>query len=142
MKINTFEQFLNESVVRFTSNPSHAQLAADGLSLLDQIRVWHWQVTIGDLHKALGDFYDEFSGLNDTLIEAVMGKYGRFSIKGTKSQILVDYDVATFDSAVAQYESLYTNDYRKLFTSDPEICNIIDEIVSEMQKLKYLSTMS
>ncbi len=137
-----YNEFLNESSVRFTTNPSHAQLAADGLSLLDQIRVWHWQVTIGDLHKALGDFYDEFSGLNDTIVEAVMGKYGRFSIKGTKSQILVDYDVDTFDSAISQFESLYTNDYRKLFVSDPEICNIIDEIVAEMQKLKYLATMS
>jgi hypothetical protein len=142
MKIQSFEEFLNESAVRFTSNPSHAQVAVDGLSLLDQIRVWHWQVTIGDLHKALGDFYDSISGLNDTLVEAVMGKYGRFNVKGTKSQILVDYDVDTFDSAISQYESLYTNEYRRLFKADPEICNIIDEIVGEMQKLKYLATMS
>jgi hypothetical protein len=142
MKLHSFEEFLNESAVRFTSNPSHAQLAADGLSLLDQIRVWHWQVTIGDLHKALGDFYDEFSGLNDTVVEAVMGKYGRFSIKGTTSQILVDYDVNTFDDAIAKYESLYANEYKRLFKADSEICNIIDEIVALMQKLKYLATMS
>ena len=145
MKLQSFEEFVNESAVRFSSNPTHPKVALQGLQLLSQIRLWHWQVTIGDLHKALGDFYDSISGLNDTLVEAMMGKYGRFTVSGTTqspSPILVDYDVNNFDSAIAEYEDFYTSGCRDLFANDPEICNILDEIVAEIQKIKYLSTMS
>jgi hypothetical protein len=142
MQIYTYNEFLSESAVRFTQNPSHAQLAIDGLHLLSQMRIWHWQVTIGDLHKALGDFYEDFSELNDSLIEAVMGKYGRFEIKGTKKYEFIDYSVEAFDSFISKWESLYTEQYRKLFSKDSEICNILDEITAEIQKIKYLATMS
>lgn len=142
MKIYRYNEFLTESTVRFTKNPSYAQLAIDGLHLLSQIRIWHWQVTIGDLHKALGDFYGVFSELNDTLVEAVMGKYGRFEIEDTKRDEFIDYSVEAFDSFISKQESLYTEKYRKLFSRDSEMCNILDEITAEIQKIKYLATMS
>ena len=127
---------------KISNNTSHSKLAIDGLSLLSQIRLWHWEVTVGDLHKALGDFYDTFSGINDKLIETVMGKYGRIKISNQEQKSLVDYSEEEFNRYISETENLYSKEYKNTFKNDPEICNIIDEILSEIQKMKYLSTMT
>lgn len=136
----SYSDFIFEE--KISNNASHNKLAVYGLSLLSQIRTWHWEVTVGDFHKALGDFYDAFSDINDKLIEAVMGKYGRIRVAGQKQRELVDYSAEEFNSFIEEMENTYSKEYKKTFTNDPEICNIIDEILGEIQKIKYLSTMS
>jgi uncharacterized protein (DUF608 family) len=139
--IPNFEEFINEAA-KYTEDRSIAVLAMNGLSLRDQIHVFHWQTEVGDKHKALGDYYDDFLEQLDGLMEVVMGKYGRFSVKsvGTPAPLvdLKDVNVEDFvNSKVSIFE-----DAKKLFSKDPEILNIIDEIIAEIQKLKYLLTMS
>lgn len=139
--IPNFEQFINEQA-KYTDNKAIAVLAMQGLSLRDQIHLFHWQTEIGDQHKALGDYYEGFVEQLDNLMEVVMGKYGRISVKsvGTPQPLidLKDVNVETFvDSKIAIFE-----DAKKLFSKDSEILNILDEIIAEIQKLKYLLTMS
>lgn len=137
-----FNEFLNEAAV-YTNDRSIPLLAMHGLSLRDQIHVFHWQTEIGDQHKALGDFYDSFIEQLDGLIEVVMGKYGRFSVKsvGTPSplQDLADVKVEEF---TAKYISIFESYKKGTFKNDTEILNIIDEIVASIHKLNYLLTMS
>ena len=139
--IQSFQEFINEEA-KYTDDRSIAVLAMNGLSLRDQIHVFHWQTEVGDKHKALGDYYEDFIEQLDGLMEVVMGKYGRFSVKsvGTPAPLvdLKDVDVEKFvDSKVSIFV-----ESKKIFSKDPEILNIIDEIIAEIQKLKYLLTMS
>lgn len=139
--IPNFQEFINEAA-KYTDDRSIAVLAMNGLSLRDQIHVFHWQTEVGDKHKALGDYYDDFLEQLDGLMEVVMGKYGRFSVKsvGTPAPLvdLKDVNVEDFvNSKVSIFE-----DAKKLFSKDPEILNIIDEVIAGIQKLKYLLTMS
>jgi hypothetical protein len=145
MKLKTFDEFyqsINEAA-KYTSDKSISLLAMNGLSLRDQIHVFHWQTEIGDQHSALGDFYGSFLEQLDGLMEVVMGKYGRFSVKavGTPAP-LVDLKDVNIDELVSKYVSLFESYKKDTFKNDPEILNILDEIIASIQKLKYLLTMS
>ena len=139
--IPNFQEFINEAA-KYTDDRSIAVLAMNGLSLRDQIHVFHWQTEVGDKHKALGDYYDDFLEQLDGLMEVVMGKYGRFSVKsvGTPAP-LVDLKDVNVEEFVDSKVSIFV-EAKKIFTKDPEILNIIDEVIAEIQKLKYLLTMS
>jgi uncharacterized protein (DUF608 family) len=139
--IPNFQEFINEAA-KYTDDKSIAVLAMNGLSLRDQIHVFHWQTEVGDQHKALGDYYDDFLEQLDGLMEVVMGKYGRFSVKsvGTPAP-LVDLKDVNVEEFVSSKVSIFV-EAKKIFAKDPEILNIIDEVIAEIQKLKYLLTMS
>jgi len=139
--IPNFEEFINESA-KYTEDRSIAVLAMQGFSLRDQIHLFHWQTEVGDKHKALGDYYDDFLEQLDELMEIVMGKYGRFSVKSVGTpKPLVDLKDVSVEEFVNSKVSIF-EDAKKLFSKDPEILNILDEIIAEIQKLKYLLTMS
>lgn len=142
MKLLTFDEYLNEAA-KYTDDRNHSMLAVHGLSLLDQIKIFHWQIEVGDAHKALGDFYDGFSDSLDGLVEVIMGKYGRISVKSTGSPAPLK-DLADLDPTelVEKYVRIYTTYRENTFKDDPEIQNIIDEVIADIHKLKYLLTMS
>jgi hypothetical protein len=144
-KLKTFNEFyqLMTEAAKYTADKNIALVAMHGLALRDQIHVFHWQTEIGDKHTALGDFYESFLEQLDGLMEVVMGKYGRFTVKGVGSPApLVDLKDVDPDQFVQKYITIF-NDYKKVtFKDDPEILNIIDEILASIEKLKYLLTMS
>lgn len=140
--IPTFDEFLNEAA-KYTEDRNHSMMAIHGLSLLDQIKIFHWQTEVGDAHKALGEFYDDFSDELDGLVEVVMGKYGRISVRSTGSPAPLA-DIASIDptALVEKYVRIYEVYRNTTFASDPEIQNIIDEVIARIHKLKYLLTLS
>jgi hypothetical protein len=144
-KLKSFEQFysdLNEAA-KYTGDKNIALLAMYGLSLRDQIHVFHWQTEVGDMHSALGDFYGDFIDQLDGLMEVVMGKYGRFSVKGIGTPApLVDLKDVNVEEFVNKFISIFEGYKKDTFKNDPEILNIIDEVVASIHKLKYLLTMS
>jgi hypothetical protein len=140
--ITTYEEFVNEAA-KFSGDKNLAVLAMQGFSLRDQIHLFHWQTDVGDLHTALGEFYDSFLDQLDGLMEVVMGKYGRISIKGVGSPSpLVDLAGANIDDLLNKYISIFEGYKTSTFDKDDDIKNIIDEIVASINKLKYLITMS
>jgi DNA-binding ferritin-like protein len=139
--IPNFSDFINEAA-KYTDDKAIAVLAMQGFSLRDQIHLFHWQTEVGDKHKALGDYYDDFLEQLDGLMEVIMGKYGRISVKSVGSpQPLVDLSDVNVEEFVNSKVSIFENS-KKLFAKDSEILNILDEIIAEIQKLKYLLTMS
>jgi hypothetical protein len=141
-KLKPFADFINEAA-KYTNDKNIALMAMNGLSLRDQIHVFHWQTEVGDQHKALGEFYEDFLEQFDGLMEVVMGKYGRFSVKsvGTPRPLVDIKDVNVMES-VDKYTTLFSGYKSSTFKNDPEILNIIDEILASIEKLKYLLTMS
>jgi DNA-binding ferritin-like protein len=139
--IPNFNEFINEAA-KYTDNKAIAVLAMQGFSLRDQIHLFHWQTEVGDKHKALGDYYDDFLEQLDGLMEVIMGKYGRISVKSVGTpKPLIDLSEVNIEDFVSSKVSIF-EDAKKLFAKDSEILNILDEIIAEIQKLKYLLTMS
>jgi hypothetical protein len=149
-KLKPFSEFVSElteaeisEAAKYTEDKNIALMAMQGLSLRDQIHVFHWQTEIGDQHSALGDFYGDFLDQLDGLMEVVMGKYGRISVKGIGTPApLIDLKDINPSEFVEKYVNIFESYKTSTFKNDPEILNIIDEILASIQKLKYLLTMS
>jgi hypothetical protein len=141
MKIQNYREFLTESA-KYNQDKTHSDVAMYSLWLRNQIHLFHWQTEVGDAHKALGNFYDLFLSQVDNLMEVCMGKHGRVSATPAilqPLQNLKDVNVEEFvNLAVSNFVS-FRND---VYSDSPEIQNIVDEIIAEMHKLKYLLTMS
>lgn len=113
------------------------------LTLHNQLKIHHWQTKSYAEHQALGGAYDEFSGLIDEFIEVFMGKYGRIESRdGFKIELENYKDISPSDFA-DKYVAYLVNELPKsLEESDTDLFNIRDEMLAQLNKLKYLLTLS
>ena len=113
------------------------------LTLHNQLKIHHWQTKSYAEHQALGGAYDAFTGLIDEFIETLMGKYGRVKGKNGFTIELQDYENLSTIDFVDKYVDYLVNELPKgLEESDTDLLNIRDEMLGELNKLKYLLTLS
>lgn len=137
--LEKYDQFifkLNE-----TTNPLNneiANLPLLGLHILNQVQVWHWQTSNNSEHEVLGKFYNEFYELNDQLTEVIMGKYNKISVQNhipLELQDIKEVILETwFDDLIDTYQTIKDEQ----FDDSDEIENIIDDITTSIEQLKYL----
>jgi hypothetical protein len=113
------------------------------LTLHNQLKIHHWQTKSYAEHQALGGAYDEFSGLIDEFIEVFMGKYGRIESRdGFKIELENYKDISPTDFADKYVDYLVNELPKSLEESDTDLFNIRDEMLAQLNKLKYLLTLS
>jgi hypothetical protein len=117
-------------------------LAVTSLLLRDQTHIFHWQSKNKGEHETLEEFYDELLEITDNLIEACMGKFGRFSVKGIELTDFVDIDSIECEEYMNLYFHIYSDFRNETFKDDPEIQAIIDELLILINKIKYLLSMA
>ena len=113
------------------------------LTLQNQVKIHHWQTKSYAEHQALGGAYDALTEQIDEFIEVFMGKYGRIESRdGFKIELSNYNDLATVDF-VDKYINYLVNELPKgLEESDTDLFNIRDEMLAQLNKLKYLLTLS
>ena len=113
------------------------------LTLHNQLKIHHWQTKSYAEHQALGGAYDEFSGLIDEFIEVFMGKYGRIESKDGFNIELSNYkDIGAVDFVDKYIDYLVNELPKSLEETDTDMLNIRDEMLGQLNKLKYLLTLS
>jgi len=127
MRILNYDEFQAINEAKYTENRSHSLFAMKCLSLRDQVHVWHWQTEIEAKHEALGEFYDELLEMTDDIVEMMMGKYGRISVKsiGTPAP-LKDLEGSDINEFVKEHANLFNEFKINLFSYDADIQNKID----------------
>ena len=115
--------------------------------MLNQIKIYHWQ-TRGKgsfaQHKALDKAYDKCSELIDSFVEVFMGKYGRIKSKNGFTITLINYNGQSCTTEFCnKYVEYLTMSLPKELNieSDTDLLNIRDEILAQLNKLKYLLTL-
>jgi hypothetical protein len=113
------------------------------LSLQNQLRVYHWQTKSYPQHMAFGGIYEALDPLIDKFIEVSIGKNGDNDTEVDFSLKLFNYG-KNYGEIIDVYLEMLSADITPLFDSqrDSELLNIKDEIVAELQKLKYLLTLN
>lgn len=106
-----------------------------------QLRILHWQTKSYAEHKAYGEAYSELGDLIDSFMEALMGKYGRFQLVKPTIKIInyEQLDIPDFlDGSIG-----FLLSFNQMLDPerDSDILNIRDEMVSNLNKLKYLLTL-
>ncbi len=119
------------------------------LGIQDQVKVFHWQTSSYATHKALGDYYDSLSDLIDKFVEEYQGQFGRVPIKPNpmKSDLIglgdlqSEEQIVMFVKNVWQWLTTLRQNTEKV-EHTTNLQNIIDEMIGETSKLKYLLTLN
>ena len=112
------------------------------VQIQNQFRFLHWQ-TFGDAkHRAYGDLYDSMGDHIDTFTEAMMGKYGRPEFESefmVAFQDINSINLQNFIDGIVEFLVGMTEVLDPKY--DTDLLNIRDEILSSINKLKYLLTL-
>lgn len=112
------------------------------LTILSQLKVYHWQTERYSEHQAFGGAYEAISDLVDKFVEVYMGRYDRI-FSPNESDNLDIYNIDSLQPAVfiknvrTYLEELNLPDRE----TDTDLLNIRDEILAEIDKLSYLLTL-
>lgn len=124
-----------------TALASGFDVAGALLTFQTQLRVNHWQTTSYAQHIAFGSAYEALDELIDEFVEVGQGKYGRFLLKGTETISLTNLSnpVETINNFIQFLTFTLPNSFAP---TDTELLNIRDEMLSVVNKLKYLLTLN
>lgn len=114
------------------------------LTLHNQVKIFHWQTKSYAQHQALGGVYDELTDLIDEFVEVFMGKYGRIKGDGGFTIKLENYSDGSPTDTADKFIDYLTNELPKKLDADKDtdLLNIRDEMLGQLNKLKYLLTLN
>ncbi len=117
------------------------ELILEILSFQNQMKILHWQTKSYARHLAYGGIYDTIGGLLDTFVEVYQGKYGRLEF-GESIQIGNMTNLKIQD-VVIDFSTLLIEDVAEKVdaTKDSDLLNIRDEMLAEVNKLKFLLSL-
>jgi DNA-binding ferritin-like protein len=136
--ITTFNNFVNENFGE--AQDLYGSFFVAMLGLRDQAHIFHWQTESFAQHNAFGDFYEAYLDLVDKLAESLIGVHGRPSFMEAEIELsgYSDQNIMIF---LEKAHELFLGQGTQLAADNSEIKNIIDEIIAELDKLKYLLTL-
>lgn len=113
------------------------------LTLVNQLKIYHWQTKSYAQHIAFEKIYNSLSELIDDYIEIFIGKNGTIQSKEGFNFKLNNIDNSNISSFIDDYCSFFTTEFVKNLNkdTDTDLFNIRDEMLAQLNKLKYLLTL-
>ena len=110
----------------------------------EQIKLYHWQTHSFAEHKATDDLLDSLDKVIDEYVEVYMGKYGRPKMVARNSTThiknMTKKNMIAFIKACISY--LEGPLIKHLKSSDTDLINLRDEMLSDLHKVQYLFTLT
>jgi len=124
------------------------QVAGKVLMHMAQTKLLHWQTKSRAEHEALDVLFEDLVKIGDQLVESVMGKYGRPELTPEEANFtLSNYENPENPDGlpifISSIDNCFRNECSSLFSpeKDPEIHNIIQEILGVIDNVSYLLTL-
>lgn len=119
-----------------------SQIVTMLVQIQSQLKFLHWQTTSYAKHKAYGKTYETLGDLIDNFVEAMMGKYGRPKFP---SEFVIGFQ----DISSISLQKFIDGSCEFLIglsdvlnpTTDTDLLNLRDEMLHQINKLKYLMTL-
>jgi hypothetical protein len=111
------------------------------VQMQNQFRFLHWQTMSESKHRAYGDVYSALGTLIDTFTEACMGKHGRIELDANFTLEFKDItaiNIQEYLDEITDFLVSITEMYDEKY--DTDLLNIRDEMLFNINKLKYLLT--
>ena len=106
-----------------------------------QIKLYHWQTRSFSEHKATDDLVTALDTNIDKFIEVYMGRYGRPYIK--KTLPVKNLTVSGIRGFITKSDEWLASSLpRMLKKTDSDLLNIRDEILADLNQIKYLFTLA
>lgn len=107
------------------------------------VKLYHWQTTSFARHKATCDLFNALQPLIDEFIEVYMGRYERPNFSGGFKLNIQELSDDSSSDLIQEYINYLKNDLPTyLKSSDTDLLNIRDEMLSNMNKIQYLFTLN
>lgn len=122
------------------------QITVMFLEMLMMVKLFHWKTHSYATHKATDELYGSLNDNIDSFIEVLLGKTGsRIDLMSNKTISLYDLDSQEkFKTKIESFKSYLVdlNNNKMLTTtmSNPDLFNIRDEILANLNKFLYLLT--
>jgi hypothetical protein len=117
------------------------QIVTVFFNIRDQVKMYHWQTKSFSEHKATDELVGKLDTNIDTFVEVYMGRYGRPLIKKTLPvKNLTVTGIRGFITRSSKW--LETSLPRMLKKTDSDLLNVRDEILADLNQIKYLFTLS
>lgn len=119
-----------------------SQIVTMLVQIQTQFKFLHWQTTSYAKHQAYGETYDTLGDLIDNFVEAMMGKYGRPQFP---SEFMIGFQdinsisLQKFIDGTCEFLIGLSNDLNP--NTDTDLLNLRDEMLHQINKLKYLMTL-
>jgi hypothetical protein len=123
-------------------NPNGETILTTFLSYQNQYKIFHWQTKSYAHHNSFGKIYEILDEAIDKLLETYFGKYGRaYATENFNITLnnLVDGSGVTLANQTIDF--LMGEFPKSIKPTDTDLLNIRDEIVGDLNRLKYLLTL-
>jgi DNA-binding ferritin-like protein len=111
------------------------------LTIVNQLKYYHWGTDSYSKHKALGEAYDSLNDLVDEFVEILLGKYGK-DLAPISINVRTESELDAV-SAIDEIAEFLTNDLTNILNDrDTDLLNIRDEMLSTINRTKYLFTLN
>ena len=103
------------------------------------MKLFHFQTTTYGAHKASDAYLEKFSGLMDQFLEVAQGIYGKVSLSryAVSGNAHKNETINTHLNGMISYLKTKINTILSNYT---ELINLRDELLSDLEQLKYLLT--
>jgi DNA-binding ferritin-like protein len=106
-----------------------------------QLKLFHWQTFSFAQHEAFDKIGKDLAKAFDKLVETLLGRYRSYEYKPI-NLTLEPYSNENILVKINQYIGILTQkECPILNTNDTDAQNIVEEIVADLNKLKYLLTL-
>lgn len=112
------------------------------LGIQIQFKIFHWQTHSFAKHNGYGGIYDALDDLIDKFVEVSMGKYGRIVVESDdviKLSNIGEVNMIEYLDNLVEFLLAFNNQLNS--ARDSDLLNIRDEMLAEVNKLKYLLTL-
>lgn len=107
------------------------------------IKLYHWQTTSFSRHKATCDLFNNLQPLIDDFIEVYMGRYDRPSFSDGFKLHIKELSDDSAAELIQEYIDYLKNELPKYMkSSDTDLLNIRDDMLSNLNKIQYLFTLN
>lgn len=119
------------------------ELIIQFFTLQQQFKVLHWQTKSHSRHIAYDQIYSSLGELIDDFVEIYMGKYGRVEFSGGEGSIILkNTDSLQLNNFLKDnIEWLKSLNEKLKSDNDSDLLNLRDEMMGEINKLRYLLTL-
>ena len=141
--ITKVESFSNETNTNNNKNSdllkSLNKLCMNLLNHQIVLKLFHFQTTTYGAHKASDAYLEKYASNMDRFLEVVQGIYGKFTLKqyGLGGSSHTNENIGKHLNGMITYFKDNIND---ILGDHTELINIRDELLSEIEQLKYLLT--
>jgi len=113
------------------------------LSLLNTIKLYHWNTSCYATHKATDELYEKLNKTMDRFIEVLLGKLNhRLGLQIRSISVKIISNTKEMEKEILQFNDYLMNLEKHMTNTNTDLFSIRDEIMADLNQFLYLLTFS